>query len=124
MLRPDARAVLSGSFRLPLLPREITAPPPPSLPYAAVRGVTIVMTSADMAGPLVLPLAIPIAGPLETSSDGPVGVGYFALDLLQLPAMWRRPRTHFFYAFSGAHAAGPAIMAFVTPDMLPPAPAP
>lgn len=120
MLGPNARAVLSGAFRLPLLRREIAPASTPAPAHAAVRGVTLVVTGADVGGPLLFRLAAPITGAVESSPDGSVGVGYFALDLLALPGMWRSARTHFIYAFSGPHATGPTTMAFVTPDMLPP----
>ena len=53
----------------------------------------------------------------ELTGDGEA-VGHFSLDLLDLPGMWRAPRTCFVYAFSGAHMSEPARVSFIAAESL------
>lgn len=121
LLERGARCMLRGGFRLVAHAHEVVREG--HLPVAdgerrptAVVSVPVVVTGTAFAGPLVLDLALPSYDPVDPSF---VVTGRFELDLLALPGMWRTPQTHFLYAVRGEHLAGPAVAAFVTPDMLP-----
>lgn len=144
----DAQVVLRGSFRLPLLEREVVKPADPADAAAlerldedardealrdglawqdpgdaeatAVVPITIVSTGADRAAPLVLPLQVPVHEPVDPTADAPEVTGHFALDLLAQPGGERlRGQTSFIYALSGAALAGPATVALVDPRLVP-----
>jgi hypothetical protein len=113
-----ARLVLCGSFRLPLVRREIVpvvARPAEPLP-SAVLAVSLLVVGADLALPTVVPLRVPVWD--ESPTVGALVTGHFALDLLALPVMPRVAQTYFVYAFRGEAMAGPLPMALVDPSML------
>lgn len=115
-LEPRARCVLAGCFRLPLQPHQRVAaarkvPGGPS----AVLPVTLVWTASDAPGAQSVTLQVPV---YDLPPEAAEAVGYFALDLLALPALRVRPRTCFVYAFAGEAMAGPAAVAFVDPAAL------
>lgn len=144
----DAQVVLRGSFRLPLLERELVKPADPAdqaalealeddaraaaladgmawqdpgdPEAAAVVPITVVATGALRAAPLVLHLQVPVRHPIDPTADAPEGTGHFALDLLALPGGERlRGQTSFIYALSGEALAGPATVALVDPRIVP-----
>lgn len=144
----DAQVVLRGSFRLPVLEREVVKPADPTdaaalerldeqaradalregLAWqdpgdpdaAAVVSITLVSTGASRAGPLVLHLQVPTYEPIDPTADAPEAVGHFALDLLAQPGGERlRDQTSFIYALCGPVLAGPATVAVVDPRLLP-----
>lgn len=91
---------------------------------SAVVPVALVVTGAIDAAPRVLTLRAPVlfdpeATPAEDGpgpdDDGPEVAVSFAVDLRQVPGFPRDPGTYFVSAFSGAHAAGPAPVALVSP---------
>lgn len=120
--------MIRGSFRLPLLPRELVrpdpvtgAPPKVGDPAAqAVVPITVLATGSVTHGPFVFSLQIP-AYDVEHGEQGmpPQAAGQFELDLFQLtPPLPVRPQTYFLTAFNGRFAQGPLPMAFVSADML------
>lgn len=142
--REGATAVLRGSFRLPLLEREVVKPKDPSdsaaveaLPEeqrpralregaawqdpgdpeaTAVVPITLVVTGAHRPGPTVLDLQVPSFDAVDPGAKAPVVTGHFALDLRESLG-WDRlaDQTSFIYALSGAALAGPAAIAVVDP---------
>jgi hypothetical protein len=120
VLEARARCLLSGSFRVPVLPRHVV----PAAPGAgterihAVVPVTLVLTSEDYAGPYVAELRIACHEPLQPAEPHPVAVGRFAVDLMSLPGMPREPRTRHVYAFAGAAASEAATVSFVPEELL------
>ncbi len=126
-LRPRAACVLRGSYRLPILQREIVRPfadsgqlPDVGDPRAtAVVPVTLVLTGSDLTGPWVFRLQAPSYDPIVAGEETPVVSGCFTLDLLQLPGFPRRAMTYFISVFNGAHVAGPSPVALISEDMLP-----
>lgn len=144
----DAQVVLRGSFRLPLLEREVVKPADPADAAAlegldddardealkdglawqepgdaeatAVVPITIVATGAERAAPLVLTLQVPVFEPIDPTADAPEVTGHFALDLLSQPGGERlRGQTSFIYALCGQALAGPATVALVDPRLVP-----
>lgn len=144
----DATAVLRGSFRLPVLEREVVKPadaadtalvealPEAQRPAAlkdglawqdpgdpratAVVPITLVVTGSARPGPSVLALQVPSFDPVDPTADAPVVTGHFALDLRE-GLGWDRlaDQTSFIYALSGKAMAGPAAVAVVDPRYVP-----
>jgi len=115
-IEPRARCVLAGSFRLPVMegsrvPAARRAPGGPS----AVLSITLVVTTSDAPGAVVLRLAVPVYDLPDTAEEAR---GYFALDLFTMPGIAQRPRTCFVYAFAGEEMAGPTPVALVDADLM------
>ncbi|MFO0628460.1 MAG: hypothetical protein U0325_23000 [Polyangiales bacterium] len=109
-----ARCVLSGSYRLPLRPGErVPADRATGAGPRAVVPITLVIVGSDTPGPKVFHLRVPSEN-LVGEGEGEA-MGYFALDLLDLPGLWREPRTCFVYAVSGAFLSAPARVSFIDP---------
>lgn len=120
VLEPGARCLVRGSYRLPVLAREIVRLEDRSAlrsQASAVVAIALVVTASDSPGPFVARLHVPCYAMIDPAD--PVATGSFALDLLALPNMWRGARTNFIYAVCGEVFSAPALAAFVTPDMLP-----
>lgn len=126
---PGAPATLRVGLRAALRPWERARPAQKGDPeldarVSAVVPVALVVTGAIDAAPRVLTLRAPVlfdpeATPAEDGpgpdDDGPEVAVSFAVDLRQVPGFPRDPGTYFVSAFSGAHAAGPAPVALVSP---------
>ena len=137
----------TGSFRLPVLEREVVKPADPADAAAleklgpeaqaqalregvawqdpgdaaatAVIPITIVATGVDRADPLVVHLHAPSYDPVDPTADVAVVTGHFALDLLaQRDGEQLRDQTSFIYALSGGALAGPATVAVVDPRLV------
>ena len=105
------RAIVRGSFRLRLLPRERT---PNSAHHTAIVPITLVATGSDLPSPYTFNLQIPIYDPVQTV-DGETQVsGYFSLDLQPLANLNVVDQTMFLYAFSGELVTGPVPMALIS----------
>lgn len=143
----DAQVVVRGSFRLPVLEREVVKPADPADAAAleklaaearaqalrdgvawqepgdaeatAVVPITIVATGVERAGPLVVHLQAPSYDPIDPTADVALVTGHFALDLLaQRGGELLRDQTSFIYALSGEALAGPATVAVVDPRLV------
>ena len=111
-----ARALLHGSFRLPIRPRD-RCPPAPfatvSRPATAVVPITVVLVGSRHAAPVVWRLAVPSLEPVLDEDGTLVARGFFALDTGELTNLAGVPQTYFLHAFSGELRASPATMALV-----------
>ena len=114
---PDRRAVLRGSFRLPVTERErVLFDPQTGVPQdvgvpgaTAVVKIHLVATGAERVGPFVFGLRVPTYDALPV--DGPAeATGFFNLDLFGLEAMPVRPGSYFFHAFSRDVQVGPVTL--------------
>lgn len=143
----DAQVVVRGSFRLPVLEREVVKPADPADaalveamderaraelladgaawqdpgdPEAtAVLPITLVATGAERPAPLVVRLQVPVHAPIDPTADAPEATGHFALDLLKVDGGERlRGQTSFIYALCGEVLAGPAAVAVVDPRVI------
>lgn len=111
--------ILRGSFRLPIRPRD-RAPRSPLTPLlsrlpTAVVPISIVLVGSRYAAPVVWRLAVPSFRPLEERGGALLASGHFEIDLQELANLRDLPQTYFLHAFSGEHAASPAVMAVVAP---------
>jgi hypothetical protein len=119
--------MVHGRFRLPLsssdvlpdggLPstrKESTARGPSGPGPGTFIPVTLVLTGAKDATPIVLPLRVPVQEATEPrSSQGPVE-GCFSVDLLALrPKL--RPQTYAVWAISRRQLAGPTVVRLAQP---------
>ena len=118
VLKPGAPLPVSGSFKAPVLKRELTGATAGNDDVTAIIPVTLVAFSSDPGrpGPFIMRLRVPTYDAVV--ADG-VGTGYFAVDLLGLPGLPAKAATLFVYAFLGEWMTGPVQVALVTPDMLP-----
>lgn len=98
--RPDSKALLRGSFRVPSAPGPVP--------------ITLVMVGNIMPGPFVVPLRIPT----ERTPGAPVQTGTFEVDLFALKETSKVPQTYTIWAYHGDLRSAPAKAAFITPDML------
>ena len=120
-LKPGARAILRGSFRLPVAARNIIpAASHPELQYdfgylrpTAIVPITLVIAGSDFLGPIQLNLRIPSYSEVAPSQPDQTTNGFFAIDLLQMEDMPRVPQTYFIHALSGEFLTGPVLCAFV-----------
>jgi hypothetical protein len=120
-----ARALLKGSFRLPVLSIDLVPPErqpildEPSLPFygeprpIAVIPITLLVLATTSDNEQVLQLRVPVY-----RADGDMATGHFTLDLFADESTRTIPQTNFIYAFCGEFMAGPATMAVVTENML------
>jgi hypothetical protein len=84
---------------------------------SAVVPVTLLVTGAVDAAPRTIALHVPVTDELG-EDEAPVVTASFAVDLRRLTGFPRDPGTYYVSAFSGAHAAGPATVALVSPMSL------
>jgi hypothetical protein len=120
-LKPGARAVLRGSFRLPVLERDIIPPAAgPQYQYefgylrpTAIVPVSLVIAGSDSLGPIHLKLRVPSYSEVEASSKDQAANGFFTIDLLQLEDFVPLAQTYFVYALSGESFTGPVLFALV-----------
>ncbi len=111
-----SRALLHGSFRLPIRPRDRCAPAPfatLSRPATAVVPITVVLLGSRYATPVVWRLAVPSFEPVTEQAGTLMARGFFTLDTHALTNLAGVPQTYFLHAFSGEHLASPATMAIV-----------
>jgi hypothetical protein len=104
------RAIVHGSFRLRLLPRERA----PGRVYSAVVPITLLATGSDLPAPYQFDLQVPVYDPVQTVDGGTEVTGYFSIDLQSLANLNVVDQTLFLYAFSGEQVLGPVPMALVT----------
>lgn len=117
VLEPDRPWVCQGSFRLSITERDQWLRSTGFVSrYAATLGISLLITRIDMGAALLYPVVVPS----WNLDDEGRAIGFFELDLMALPKMWRDATTCYVHAFSATHAAGPFVTAIVTPDMLPP----
>lgn len=81
---------------------------------SAVVPVTLLVTGAIDAAPRTIALHVPVTDELG-DDEAPVVTASFAVDLRRLPGWVKDPGTYYVSAFSGAHAAGPATVALISP---------
>lgn len=127
------RCMLRGSFRLPVLRRNIVpraasggaaSSPVPAVDVGdskatAVVPISLVIVGNLYPGPTITHLRVPSYDAIDANAKEGVVTGYFDIDLFALDEMQHLPQTYHIWAFSGEHMAGPTLMAIVTPDMLP-----
>jgi hypothetical protein len=128
VLRPESRAVLHGSFRLPVLKHEFTernpvTPNPKTLDDdrsgarpSAIVPITLVVTRSVSPGTVVATIAASTYDRVEPGDHAPLATGHFALDLFTLPGMEREEETCFIYVLCGDYFSGPTKVAFVTEE--------
>jgi hypothetical protein len=130
--KPGASAILKGSFRLPVLKRDLLPERPSDMdlrvPFTPEYGmprpiamlpITLVILGSESAVETVISLSVPTFDPFDPASKENVGTGFFAIDLLANPNLRGEARIFSIYAFCGEFMKGPAVMATVTPEMLP-----
>ncbi len=121
----SSRAMLYGSYRLPVLRGEIVAPdasPAPTVGgrrVTAVLPITLIITRSDSLGAVVKTLGVPTFGAVDAGAEAPEASGYFALDLMSLEGMTQSAETHFVYTLVGDLFEGPTAMAFVDESAVP-----
>jgi len=104
---------LRGSFLLPTLARDVAAlarsadGKPASV---AALPVTIILTGDSDASPIVVPLHVPIAGPLEGTKDQPLALGHFVVDLLPLVGDQLSPQKYAVWAVSRQQISEPLVV--------------
>lgn len=113
---PEAKAILHVAFRLKVNKTELVEPDPKAekAPVAVVS-VGLVITGSKLASPDLIAVRVPITEPLEPGEGGDYGIGYFSIDLLEVPEMRQREETLFIYALSGEVQSGPALLALIDP---------
>jgi len=110
---PGKAWLLRGSFLLPTLTRDAAPPPGPSdgkQTSVAVLPVSLILTGDSDASPIVVPLRVPIAGPLEGSKDQPLARGYFVVDLLPLVGDQLTPQSYALWAVSRQQFSEPLVI--------------
>lgn len=126
-----AKAVLRGSFRLPVNEADVVRPKPddPELAAAwrdvedpratAMVPLTLVITGDDVAGPWVKPLRVPARVPLQKQKDQLLAAGYFSVDLLHGAGAPGLRQSYAIWAVHGEVVSGPVRMALIPPEALP-----
>jgi hypothetical protein len=124
LLDKDTRWILHGTFRLPVLSREIvrisehseTQPTPTAIPR-----ITLLAVAAASGRWTTIELCVPSYDPIDPAMDHPVVTGYFSLDLMRAVARPAGgPQTYFLYIFSGEILEGPVASALVPESSLAP----
>jgi hypothetical protein len=115
----DTPVTLRLGLRAAVRPWERARPKQKSDPeldarVSAVVPITLLVTGAAEAAPRVIELRVPVMDELGDEPE-PVGTASFAVDLRQLEGFPKLPGTYYVSAFSGAHAAGPATVATISP---------
>jgi hypothetical protein len=130
--KPGASGLLKGSFRLPVLKRDLLPERPPDMdlrvPFTPEYGmprptamvpITLVILASESSVETVIRLSVPTFDPFDPAAKENFGTGYFAVDLLAHPNLRGAARIFSTYAFCGEFMKGPVVMATVTPEMLP-----
>ena len=130
--KTGASAMLKGSFRLPVLKRDLVPERPPNtdptVPFmpeygmprpVAMLPITLVILGSASAAETVISLSVPTFDAIDPALEENVGTGFFAVDLLANPSLRVEAQIFSVYAFCGEFTKGPVLMATVTPDMLP-----
>ena len=115
ILRPESKAKVHGSFRLPVLAGDIL-PEPTIDGVGAVIPISLVITRSEARGATVLPLTVPIYGNIPSGGKAPVVTGYFNFNLLTISRVSVEPQTLFISAYYGESMVGPIPMALVADD--------
>ncbi len=114
-LGQGAPCLLHGSFRLPVLSRELMEPSGgTSSQVTAILPITLVVTGSDVTGPWVIRLQVPSYDAAVVRGAPATATGYFAFDLLQLREFPRGATTYFLSAFNGEFVAGPKPVTLVS----------
>lgn len=116
VLGKGADWVLAGSFRLAVPRRHVVLEPVSGYATTALVPITLVITSNEIAGPIVRHLRVPSISPIHPHEAAPVVEGQFKLNLFSFPGMWRTPQSYFVYAVSGDTISSPAVTALVAAD--------
>jgi hypothetical protein len=111
----DARCVIRGSYRLPLLRQHLLSLRTSILTEGceesdleAVVPLTLLLTGSEAPGPFLIPMHVPSYNNLDSDSLVPQVTGTFALDLFETEALrHREPQVYYLYAFSGEIMGGP-----------------
>jgi hypothetical protein len=127
---PRTSAVLKGSFRLPVLKRDLVQERPPGsdpmLPFqpeygmprpTAVLPITLVILGSHTAAETVIRMHVPTYDAIEAALKNVFATGYFAIDLLSNPDLRGTAQTFSIYSFCGEFVAGPALIATVPEDL-------
>jgi hypothetical protein len=119
MVREGTQVDVSGSFRIPVLKRELTGASPGNDSPTAIIPITLIAFGTDDNdfGPFFLRMRVPTYDTLAPTD--PVGTGFFAVNLLDFAGVPRKAATYFVYAFAGEWMSGPIAIGLATPDMLP-----
>ena len=118
VLEKGARWILGGSYRLAIPRRHVVLHPVSGDPATAVLPITLVITTSQTAGPMVLNLRVPGKTPINQDDATPVVEGYFTLNLFAQTGIWRLPQTYFAYAICGDTLSPPVVSSLVTESML------
>jgi hypothetical protein len=132
IVRDEGRAIVRGSFRLPLLPADVISSPA-KLPKGltkkigrpaptGVAKIWLVAFPAAGGGPRKIAIHAPTFTKVEGLPDEPSATGFFHINLLADDDLSLDPDTYFLYAFSNIHMTGPHPMAIVAEAALPKAP--
>jgi hypothetical protein len=127
--RPDAPALVHGSFRVPVGPARLVdrdawlaqmlATSPQAVAPSALVPITLLLTGSEVATPFVWHLWVPSFDPPEEIASRKMATGYFAFDMLMLGDVAAVAQTTFIYAFSGELLTGPIPAAYVAESSLP-----
>jgi hypothetical protein len=127
---PKARAVLHGSFRLPVGDGERVRPRPEGpgadrwhdvgdAKATAILPITLVITGDSDLGPWVEHLRVPSRVPLLTEGKQTWAVGHFHIDLLRAPDPVRQYQSYAVWAVSGDILSEPVKVSIISPDSVP-----
>ncbi len=106
--------VVAGAYRLAIPGRHVVMNPVSGNPTTAVVPITLIVTSNELAGPVVKHLRAPSYSPVKQSGDASIVEGYFTLNLHSFRRMWNSPQTYFVYALCGDSISNPAMTALGT----------
>lgn len=116
---PGKAWLLRGSFLLPALARDLASTRPGheggDEKTVAMLPVTIVLTGDHDATPILVPLHVPIALPLEGEQGQQHARGYFAVDLLALAGDQLVPQSYAVWAISRQHMSEPIVVRVTQP---------
>jgi hypothetical protein len=135
---PGRSCVLRGSFRLPILPRDMVKHLPGPVGSEAERlaladgwldvgddeaiavlPVALLLTGNQRAEPLLIPLHVPIYGPLEAKDTSAGARGFFAVDLFRLLPEDLLIQSYAVWAVSRSVLSDPVLLGLVTESMVP-----
>ena len=130
--------VLRGSFRLPLLTRDLARPLPgaPGSETArqafadgwvdigdpsalAVVPITLLLTGDKNAEPILIPLQVPVYGPLQAEDNGQMAGGHFAIDLFRVVPDGLPIQSYAVWAQSRGILSAPVLLGIVSEAMIP-----
>ncbi len=134
----ERSCVLRGTFRLPILPRDmVKVLPGPAGSEAerqaiadgwvdvgdadaiAVLPVALLLTGDQRAEPLLIQLHVPVYGPFDATDSSDGARGYFALDLFKLLPDDVFIQSYAVWAVSRGVLSEPVLLGLVTESMLP-----